>query len=73
MTILEEIESLLSKVAYKPRIQRQHKIRGKSRVESRMYYRKHRSAIKKRMHVYRKRYKNLLKARKRRPSYRRIG
>jgi adenylate kinase family enzyme len=73
MNILEEIESLLSKVAYKPRIQRQHKLRGRDRVRTRQYYRKNRAQIKKRMAKYRKKFKNLLKVRRKRPSYKRVG
>jgi hypothetical protein len=73
MTILEEIESLLLKVAYKPRIQRQHKVRGSERFRSKRYYLKNRARLKKRMSRYRKKFKNFLKARRKRPSFKRVG
>lgn len=73
MTLIEEIEQLLIKVAYKPRIQRQRRQKGIARTEGRQYYRRNRAEIRKRMKLYKKKYKNLLKARKRRPSYKRVG
>ena len=73
MTLIQEIEELLIKVAYKPRIKRQKRQRGGTRVKSRQYYRRNRAQIRKRMTRYRKKYRNLLKARRRRPSYKRVG
>jgi hypothetical protein len=73
MTLIEEIEELLIKVAYRPRVQRQHRVRGVARSKNRQYYRRNRAKIRKRMKMYRKRFRNLLKARKHRPSYKRVG
>lgn len=59
--------------SYKPRVQKQRRSRGVTRIRRKKYYRKNRVKIKRRQKVYRKRRRTQLKRRKRLRHFKRIG
>jgi hypothetical protein len=58
--------------AYKYRIHRQKKSRGRTRLRRKLYYKRHKPYTKRKQKIYRKRFHNQLKRRKRLKHFHRI-
>ena len=73
--LAEVVDKIASKIieAYKPRIRKQRKSRGRTKVRRKQYYKRHKMRIKRKQKIYRKRKKVHLKRRKRLKHYKRFG
>lgn len=73
--LAEAIDKIASTIieAYKPRIKRQRKSRGRTKVRRKQYYKRHKQRIKRKQKRYRKRKRVHIKRRKRLKHYKRFG
>lgn len=69
--IADKIAKLIE--SYKPRVQRQRRTRGVTKIRRKQYYKRNRPKIKRRQKIYRKKRRVQLKRRKRLRHFKRIG